>query len=453
MPSPQKKAGVPYEILNANAWKVDPNRDSSDEEDSSEESSESISDDEETTVVDGQNSESAEQSATTQTGFTLVQRGKKDLAPPNIPSRTPQKSTLPPQPKSRAPTTTPFTKDNAAQANFRKRLPPEKTLNLHRPVLDLEPDLRSLGTKFRELGFRHKTFIKYPTSAQDRHLDIWGRKPQVDATVKELEEWIKAIESGRSLRTKPKPKEKFAREYSTIGYQFKRFKAELAKQTALQVFQQEPPKDHKFQHSGCYLWPTEDVAPRLLFGENLEALDELRSKYEAHIILDSRQDVIRIFSDEEGSVPSILKRLEGTLCQFHAINGHGGRAHTINLVEVPPVQKLKTNVQLHQWDKPGPRYQSYYPILCGDRLAKDESVASVAAAQDRFATNAASIEDALEAVLPSLLYYHGFVKMRLHFGTFHLTDFRKPDKSLLLPVNGFVDMICESGTKGRLMKE
>lgn len=465
---------IPYEILNAQEW--DPSKpktgsSSSDDSDASGDEEEEgnmgnpvVSHSGRSSNVPPRDSPRVHENTKDlavidQNSFSTVTRKKAGIPNPanSVPatSARPHASTsqLPPRERGFRPTggQFQFKEDSPAKAAFRRRFPPAHSLTLHKSIADIEPNSLRLSEAIMDIGSRWKTFIKMPTTGRDRVLEVWGKPADVTKTVKELRDWIKHTECG-SL---PTPKtEKFSKEYSTISHLYKSRQQEIKQQLELQHFQQDPQPGYRFRYSGAYLWPADEISPHKIFGNSIEALDKLRLRCKCHIVIQGQQQIFRVYSDKRGSVPHVVERIEGALKAFQAHNLRNGRTTIINMLEPPATQDLRTHVKVQQVQTPqGKADQRHIPIPAGDMPTGQERIARINETDKANQANALRIQDSLQKVLPTLTFFHGHLKMRIYFGTFALTDFRRPENKAVFSFDEFLATLSESGTKGVLFQE
>ena len=334
----------------------------------------------------------------------------------------------------------PYNKDNLARAAYRKRQPHQGTFRLPRDPYEIEPTRGKMYVLLEGIGFHCHSFIRPPQLPNDRELLIWGNNVQVQNTIEELKQWL-----GRFRETeirRPLAKEKFAREHSTISAQYRRMQNQMAKEAAIQKFQQVPEEARVFGCTGSFLWPVEEVRPEELLGSSLEALDPIRFEYQSHIIFDNKLSVFRILSDNSESVKQTLSRIEGIMKEFIA---KSGRRTIEYIIEPPSSSAIRREICII----PGP---NKIPTLTGKVLDRMSGDAWLQQHADMAIRNTHRIEQALRKTIANLPYYRGQLQMRIEFGTFALTQFKWSGPAAI-PFEKFMENVASPGTKGTVIKE
>ena len=342
-----------------------------------------------------------------------------------------------------------FDRDNAALAAFRHRQDPIGSYELHKDIVEIEPDPRRLHNLLAELGVRLGSFIRPPQTVNDRKLLIWGNIRQFSKTREELRNWVRQLEdpTGR----KSLGKQKFASEYSTIGDRYKNIQKDTLKRGEIVHFQQIPDPDQHFEYKGAFLWPVDDVEPRDIFGSNLEAFDQIRFALKSHIVFDDKLQVFWIYTDKDGAVARVLKLIEGTLKEFHARNILNGQLKSIHLVHPPQCETVRKDISLRSWSS-STGYR--IPVLTGVMLDSTASKEWELQSNEIRMLNAVKIQDALQVTLFNLKHYRGHIRIKLLFGTFALVKFRWPrERSSSLSFKDFMHTLVQPGTKATLIKD
>ena len=443
--APQNKHKIPIEILNAREW--DPSRAGQDLSDS-----------------DSTNLSDVEDEATDSSKISpLPERGPTEE---NVPPNNSQAGQASPQNSSRNYLKKPvrsqrstnhpkhqpykgrlrYIQDNLAKAAHRKHVPATGSLPLHRSIFELEPDVGRLEHFLAEIGVRLQTYIPLPAASRGRNLEIWGRKLHVDKTKLELQAWVKTRD--RNKPSNSRGKDKFAKERSTRSSIFKG----VDRKVELQQYKREPRPDASFRYCGVYLWSS-DVSPQTILGGNLEAFDELRTRYRSHIVYNSVEQIIKVYSNKDASVQPILVRIEGTLKEFHARSLQHGRTNRIYMYEPPNPQNARREVKLHpsqpEKDVTG---NSFIPTLAGRGLDADECHGWPQHIEDFSESNAGWLQESLEGILPALRHFRGRLIMRLICGTYALTEFRRIGDAPSISYKDLLGILQHPGTRGTLLR-
>ena len=341
-----------------------------------------------------------------------------------------------------------FEKDNTAKVAFRQRQEAPGKFQLHKNIIEIEPDPVRLQRVLHDIGTRCESFIRPPQSSNDFTLLIWGNEKQVRKSEGSLRSWIHELESVQTYKSGPK--EKFAVVHSVIGPNHKAQKKETAKKDTLSRFQQNPDPLEAFEYGSIYQWPIEEVSAQELFGSNLEAFDGLRYAFKTHIVFDDALGMIRLYSNTDGAVSRLLKLFEGTLREFQARGALSCQPKSVILVDVSRCQSTNM-VRLHQHTS-GSTTQ-HIPILEPDLLNMgldgDWRTKTLKITQ----SHTKQMRQALQYALSHLKSFRGHVRIRLHIGTFALTKFRWPrDRPPSIPLEHFLENMEQTGTSGTLVR-
>ncbi len=347
-----------------------------------------------------------------------------------------------------------FNKDNFAKACFRKKDDPTGEFVLHKDCNEIEPDRAKMYDYLEELGVRLGSFIRPPQHSKDHTLLLWGKSEAIERTIRELQEWLRpsrpmrAITSGPS---KPGPREQFAQSRSTRGDLYKRQQDAIKKKAELQKFQQVPAKDQHFDYTGIFSWPVEEVRPQDILGDGLEALDPLRMAYKCHIIFDDPHSVFRVLTDNLASVEKALPRFVGIMKEYIA---RTYRPITRYLVKPPGFSAHRMDVKITPSQATGSAVDApQVPMLTGMAMELETRGQWLKLSARRVAQNNLDIADALRRTILNLRFYRGQVRMRVHFGTFGLTVWRKHGTATSIPFEDFMKDLAEPQTKGRMIRE
>ena len=350
-----------------------------------------------------------------------------------------------------------YNKDNTARAAYRKR---ERHCDTHVLVQDFDtnfPSLRKMYDYFEELGVRNESFVRPPQHANDRELLIWGSPGRVQKTKAELEEYsLKAGQGSDSIKhIKPMAKEKFSKEFSTAGREFRLKQNQMLKQALVQDFQQVPDILRAYDFTGAFLWPVEEVRPEELLGDSLEALDPIRFEYKCHIVFDNQTSAFKIFTDDPESVGKTMLRITGVMREYTAkFTTRNSRRIVEYLIEPPSPFTMRKDIKTLS----GPSTESgisagKIPLLTGDVLETTAYDSWLENSKVMTVQNIYRIEQALRKAIPLLPYYRGNVRMRIQYGTFELTTLRWPENTSSMPFQDFVVNLGLAGTKGRMLRE
>ena len=350
-----------------------------------------------------------------------------------------------------------YEEDNTARAAYRKRQPHTDTFKLEQNCDKIFPHIRKMYDYFDKLGVRNISFIRPPQHAKDRELLIWGSPGRVQKTLAELREYM--LQAGPEAEfMKPKKslaKEKFSKEPSTLGREFKHRQSQMLKQALIQDFQRVPDIERTYSFTGAFLWPVEEVRPEELLGNSLEALDPIRVDYKCHIVFDEIKSAFKVFTDDPESVGKTMLRITGIMKEYTAkFTATNSRRIVDYMVEPPSAFAMRKDVRTLPGPTTDPRISAgKIPLLTGDVLETVAHDTWLEKSRLMKMQNVQRIEQDLRKAIQLLPYYRGNVRMRIQYGTFELTTLRWPEDTSSMPFEDFMMNLALPGTKGRMLRE
>ncbi|KAL9061770.1 MAG: hypothetical protein Q9206_000340 [Seirophora lacunosa] len=343
-------------------------------------------------------------------------------------------------------------RDNAAKIAYRNNLPPSFTLDLGRPLVEIEPSVFRLQRTLEEIGVRFGSFIQVPQRAPSvSKICIWGNQKQVDDTIKELRQWRYARCRSAADLSRPVPREHFAKVTSSIGVIHAADEKTAKRNAARQHYQQAPQPGQRFRSTGYFLWPNDEIRAIDLFGPNCEALDPLRIECKVHILFDEARSMFKVHSNRDtDQVNQVLQRIENTIKEYVA---RDHRPATLLLVE--PTDSAGNRHEVRIVDGPllgvtcAP---SKVPVLHETKV-QDKDVAALRQEAERLILkNTGMAYRAAQKVLERIPYYRGHLRMQVNFGTFALVKFQWPPGTSSVTVDKFTTDVQSAGTKGTLIR-
>ena len=474
-----KTGKIPYELKNQKEWDPDKNKP---EYQSDDESKESYNDDDDEDFIHVPYVSGGRASAQNQVHedpshdkpSTVV--GLNGNAPTRIVDSgfqrvTHKKSRIPTQPRdipavqnrfrakigNRGRFSLGYNRDNTARAAYRKRQPHTDKFLLHQDCDKIFPHQRKMYDYFEELGVRNGSFIRPPQDAKDRDLLIWGRPGPVQKTIAELREYLlnAGPEAEATKRMKPMSKEKFSKEFSTIGREFKHRQNQMLKQALVQDFQRVPEVGRTYGFTGAFLWPVEEVRPEELLGDSLEALDPIRFEYKCHIVFDNQDSAFKVFTDDPESVGKTMLRIIGVMREYTAkFTTRNTRRIVDYMIQPPSPFAMRKDIKILSGPTTEPGIAAgKIPLLTGDVLETTARDSWLKKSKDMVVQSIFRIEQDLRQAIPLLPYYRGNVRMRIQYGTFELTTLRWPENTSSMPFQDFMTNLGLAGTKGRMLRE
>lgn len=355
----------------------------------------------------------------------------------------------PPRPRQ---TITLFAKqDNAAKIAFRNNKPPDRIIDMGKPLKELEPDVGSLSRTFEQIGVRVGSFILPQRSLGESKLQIWGNQKQVDLSVTELKAWRYQV----SIRAVSKEKtlvRAFAGHKSFSGSHYAVDERIAQRDAKRQQYQKAPQQGQQFKYNGYFLWPNDEIRATDLFGPSCEALDPLRMEYKVHITLDEARSVFKVYSNSSlDKIYEVIQRIENTIKEFVA---RDDRPLVLYLVEPSSTIDYRAGVRMIPGPLLGPsRTPSRIPESCGDKLDPIDIVDWELEAEKSALRNQIRMSTAIEKVLERIPYFRGHLRMRAQFGTFALIKFQWPPGVPSVTPTKFETDVQSTGTKGTLIRE
>lgn len=374
-------------------------------------------------------------------------RGSRPLLVQGLRPPQPHGHLLPlrPQPK----VTFSTNRDNPAKAAFRAKKDSTGSIKLSDPCSYIEPDRKRMYEILEEMGVRLGSFIRPPQHLKDTELLLWGDATQVERTKKELQQWIRL---NKAEPLTEKRADHFARSTLLTEEKGRATDRKLKRDSVRQRFQKAPDPSVKLKFTGAFLWPVDEVRPEDLLGPSFEAFDILRILHQAYITFDHRLGFFDIKSDNEDSVSDVMRRMTGTMKEYAARNR---REVMVLMVEYPEPTEMHKDIKTVAAPNPGQGIGiAYMPILTGRKLSEDEKVTWEKQRQVVSKEQFLQIGGTFRKVISYLPFYRGRIQMRVLFGTFALTTFRRwPEGVESVPFEGFLKNTKISATRGRIIKE
>lgn len=369
--------------------------------------------------------------------------------PSTIQPIIPNRENTPSSQKSQVPTFA-HKNDNPAKAAFRAQRTHTTTFTLKKNCYAIEPDQKRIYDTLEELGVRLGSFIRPPQTAQDRTLLLWGNDEQVKATIHELNSWVSRSDFASHTT---KSGNQFAKTGLLSQDKAKTLDKLMKREATKQKYQKIPDSSLRFDYTGYFLWPVDEIRPEDLLGPSYEAFDPIRIDYDSYIVFDNQLSLFKILTNKRNAVQETMKRIEGTMKEFVARNG---RKIVVHMVERPDPQRMRSKVMLIEGPDFGgqSRENCKIPLLTGEPLAPAQLVQwkkNVKVAEEY---QFAQWRFLIGKVLKRLHVYRGRIQMRVLLGTFALMQFRRwPAGVDSIQFESFLKDMNLSGTKGRMIKE
>ncbi|KAI9881017.1 MAG: hypothetical protein M1830_008899 [Pleopsidium flavum] len=296
-----------------------------------------------------------------------------------------------------------------------------------------------------DIGLKVGAYIQPPRSYSDRRLHIWGNHDQVVAVKEELMRWIKRSPRSSSLDSS---NANFIKVHINSEGKQRMLDIKMQKEAVKQKYRQAPEDSAVFLVNGFFAWPADQLRPDEVFGKNFEAFDPVRMAYRCHIIFDTESSMFKVLSNNPRAVQEALRRIRTTVCELVS---RSSRPTRLYLLVPPTLTTVKKQVDLidSQSSEAGPRLK---PVLIGQSLTQGELGEWAQLRPKLLSANESCIQRAVLHSLSSVRFYRGHVRMRIHFGSFVFSVYKKPSGSTH-SLEEFMQMMGSSTTAGALVKD
>jgi hypothetical protein len=300
-------------------------------------------------------------------------------------------------------------------------------------------------------------------------LKIWGSPAQAWQAVQTLEQLF----AERSSRIyEPRTKVEWAKIYSPSLRKIQEIENEEELRALQQSYIRIPDSNDSYHHyvrpfnpyptdyitnifKGYFLWPAGETDPYDVFGRNLEALDPIRMDEECFIFYKHQKSIFIVLSKFKDSVDHAIARLRCLLCEVVSRSRTSFRRMILEEMAcpdlrqyvklTPPLSKLKTIS-----DASEEKFMTCQMV--GSQLSSKETEEYSHQLANCALMDMSQLPWSIDGVLSSLRYYRGFIRMRIHFGIFGLTEYKKP-AGVNHTFSDFIEMMQHPRTKGELRRE
>lgn len=196
------------------------------------------------------------------------------------------------------------------------------------------------------------------------------------------------------------------------------------------------------------MWPADQIRPDEVFGKSFEAFDPVRMAYHCHIVFDTERSMFKVLSNHPKAAQEALRRIRTTICELVS---RSNRPTRLYLLVPPTLAAIRKEVKLldSQSSIAGNRVK---PLLAGQSLSQQELGEWAQLRPRLLLANQSCIQRAVTHNLSSMRFYRGHVRMRVHFGAFVFSVYKRPTGSAH-SFEEFMQMMRSSTTAGRLIKE
>ncbi|KAJ5587634.1 uncharacterized protein N7459_003399 [Penicillium hispanicum] len=289
-------------------------------------------------------------------------------------------------------------------------------------------------------GICRKTgaFIK-PSIGNERELHIWGDSSQVlqaqEMLLSLVNKWIESRGAGL-----PGPWTKI-HPYSTEKHE--QMQSKKTKNFIREDLRKEPASSN-VSSKMLFLWPSEGPSAQEVLGDELEKLDTLREEFNVYLYLHKNiKDCICAASTEDIEMEPIISQLRELWQQ--AVAKFDIRIKSY-MVEPPPLSIMKDGITLVQGDS------FAQPFLHGNQIAPLRVPLWQLTMGVIRRSNHQLILSSVRRLLTMINFYSGYLRMRVHFGSFIFDIFRHPSGGKqTFNIEEFQQMIQADQAKGRLV--
>ncbi|KAG2415484.1 hypothetical protein HFD88_006675 [Aspergillus terreus] len=203
-------------------------------------------------------------------------------------------------------------------------------------------------------------------------------------------------------------------------------------------------KERPFPEKLLFLWPKEGPSLYEALGQQLEALDVLRAKYNCHLFVPKGlPDFICALGQDHDTIKNIAHRLRTKWVETVASSNIKSKVYVI---EPPSPTAMKKKIMV--------KHENHLarPLLRGNKLKglDLESWQDISGLIQ--SKNNARVLKAVETSLKGLIFVRGHLRMRVNIGLFVLDEYRAPKEgSDSYSFEEFREMLLHEQTKGRLI--
>jgi hypothetical protein len=216
-------------------------------------------------------------------------------------------------------------------------------------------------------------------------------------------------------------------------------------------FRQMPPQDQSFQSIGTFHWPSKEWKAVEVLGPSLEAFDPIRMDCQCYIVHQPEASIIKVMGNTT-HVQSALQRIRVACFQLAARSINPVRTYLVHW----RTSKVPTHVYLEQHQS----LRVIEPPSAGERPSavapRGDGVLDDAQAIKQAMTNSTMSVERVRATLANAIqklhYYKGNMKLRVHLGTFLMSQYEMPKDEIYLLAE-YEDMTEKPQFLGKVTEE
>ncbi|KAJ5713965.1 uncharacterized protein N7483_011146 [Penicillium malachiteum] len=309
--------------------------------------------------------------------------------------------------------------------------------------------LRTAKTFTRSEG-RERTFelISQTTGAYisqanagDRHILIWGEPKQV-AEARDI--LLKLIEQYYGPRL-PEGSASWSKVHPEYTEDVERTDVEKTIKDVVVQLREAPDDRESYPKEMLFIWPRSGPSPRQSLGNQLEKLDVIRKTFKVHIFLKSNhEDYISVCGNETLNMEQVAAQLREQWKAAIAKSDVRVKAFLVEPGRKRLIENKVTLVKKNRLAFPLPP-ETQEPLI--DLDTQDVKAPHVVRKR-----NDQIILQSFHKALSQAHFFAGYLRMRLHFGSFVLDRYRKPTNHTdgYTPQE-FREMMCHERVLGRLV--
>ncbi|KAJ5691173.1 hypothetical protein N7488_011908 [Penicillium malachiteum] len=278
-------------------------------------------------------------------------------------------------------------------------------------------------------------------NAGDRHILIWGEPKQVAEARASI---LKLIEQYYGPKV-PEGSASWSKVHPEYTEDVERTDVEKTIKDGVVQLREEPDDMEAYPKEMLFIWPRSGPSPRQSLGNQLEKLDVIRKTFKVHIFLKgSSEDYISVCGNETINMAQVAAQLREQWKAAIAKSDLRVKAFLVEPGKKRLIENRVTLVKRNQLVFPVP-YEMQEPLI--DLNAQDVKAPHVIRKK-----NDQMILETFQKALSQAHFFAGYLRMRIHFGSFVLDRYRTPTN----PTNGyspqeFREMMLHERFQGRLV--
>lgn len=170
--------------------------------------------------------------------------------------------------------------------------------------------------------------------------------------------------------------------------------------------------------------------------------------YHCHVTFDSERSLFRVLSNNPKAVQEALRRIRTTVSELVS---RGKKPTRLYLLLPPSSGAIRSEISLKKSCSSVSKTR-VKPLLVGQPLKREKLEEWAQLRPKLSAANESCIQRGIVESLSRVRFYRGLVRMRVHFGSFVFSVYKKP-QGQTHTFEEFMQMMRSSTTAGELIKE